>query len=152
MVWHAPSSGLRESRAEGSRLGGRPCGNAIDVGYMEMLCICSWRQAEQDDLVDRFFGSQAPGESLVIYMAWCPYCLTHRTHTSTANRGCCQALQCIQHAGSAVKVCSHAPHAHPRRPCSDPVLWEKMRAGVPALVWACHGRGRCGASHDKAHP
>jgi hypothetical protein len=137
VVWHAPSSGLRDDRAEGSRLGGRPCGNAIDVGYMEMLCICSWRQAEQDDLVDRFFGSQAPGESLVIYMASCPYYLTHRTHTSTANRGCCQALQCIQHAGSAVKVCSHARmHAHPRRPCS-----RSGAVGEDASRGACVGMG-----------
>ncbi|KAM0709213.1 hypothetical protein Q7P35_003250 [Cladosporium inversicolor] len=44
-------------------------------------------------------------------------------------------------------------HAHPRAVrAGDPALWEKMRAGVAALVWARHGRGRCGVLHDKAHP
>ena len=53
--------------------------------------------------------------------------------------------QCIPQAGSAVNQGLLArPPARAVR-AGDPALWEKMRAGVPALVWArhaCTGRGR----------
>lgn len=103
---------------------------------------------------DRLVPRMAPGgRASVVYIA--SILNTPHPHPARTVDAARQALQrCIQHAGSAVKVCSHARmHAHPRAVrAGDPALWEKMRAGVAALVWARHGRGRCGVLHDKAHP
>lgn len=111
--------------------------------YMEMVCVytlVAGRERRSDRPFPRI---QAPGES-VVYIASRP-CSTHRAHPFPASRaqyrGCCQALptvQCIPHAGSAVNQGLLArPPARAVR-AGDPALWEKMRAGVPALVWARH--------------
>lgn len=144
---HDPSSGLRddcEQRAAGWE-DGRADAIAGTVVYGDGVCVYDTLVAGREGRSDRPFPRiQAPGES-VVYIASRP-CLTHRAHPYPASRaqyrGCCQALptvQCIPHAGSAVNQGLLArPPARAVR-AGDPALWEKMRAGVPALVvWARH--------------
>jgi len=108
---------------------------------MEFLCsIRSW-QAEQDDLTDRpcprirasvvYIASILNTPRPYIHVPWTLPGLTVHTARRQRSQGLLARTPTRVRAG-------------------DPVLWERMRAGVPALVWAMSWAWEVWrVSHDK---